>query len=259
MLCPERCDVFLAVKQGCKEIQLTAQDTASYGYDINESLESLLIRLSEIPGSYRIRIGMMNPRSVKKQIKGIIDGMRNTHIFKFIHLPVQSGDDEILHQMNRGYDTHDFISIVTLLRNAYPHLSLSTDIIVGFPGETEEQYQRSIKLCRTIQPDVINITRYSKRPFTKAGTYKGLIPTHITKQRSRDFTTTAHSITLEKNKSHIGNTCEVIVIEQGRPGSVIARTDSYKPVVIKQNIPLGTQVQVTIIDATEIYLIGMLK
>ena len=252
-------DVRHALRQGCKEIQLTAQDTASYGSAISENLGTLLHRIVSIPGSYRIRIGMMNPRSVKNKIDDIINGMNHSRVYKFLHLPVQSGDDDILSQMNRGYTIQDFKTICFSFRHVFPTLSLSTDIIVGFPGETEEQYQRSIELLNTIQPDFINITRYSARPYTKAKIMDSRIPTEVVKDRSRRMSALANQITKTKNISSIGKTYQVLLLEQEKPGSVMGRTDEYKPVVIHEDLPLGIQVLVTIIDATENYLIGILK
>ena len=122
--------------------------------------------------------------------------------------------------MNRGYDVEDFNTIVTAFRTAFPTLTLSTDIIVGFPGETEEQFQKSLDLLKKIQPDIINITRYSQRPFTKAKTMNNILPTNIVKQRSRTITSVSKSITENKNKSYIGKTLEVFILESGKPGSV---------------------------------------
>jgi MiaB/RimO family radical SAM methylthiotransferase len=185
--------------------------------------------------------------------------MKNPRVYKFLHLPVQSGDNGLLTQMNRGYTTQDFFDILTAFRHVFPSLSLSTDIIVGFPGETDEQFHRSIDLLQKIKPDFINITRYSARPYTTAKKMKQRIPTEIVKERSRLLSSIAQNITMEKNKSFIGQICEVLLLEREKPGSVMGRTDTYKPVVIQQDLPLGTTVSVRIQNATASYLIGILK
>jgi MiaB-like tRNA modifying enzyme len=248
-----------AVQQGCNEIQLTAQDTASYGMDQNSNLGELLQYLSSIEGSYWIRVGMMNPRSVKPNLSAILKAYDNPNVYKFLHLPIQSGSDDLLKLMNRGYTIFDVQKILQQFRVQFPTLVVSTDIIVGFPGETDEQYQQSVSLLHSIKPDVINITRFSARPYTKAKTMKQRIPTDIVKQRSTNLTQIAKMITTEKNNSYIGESMSVLITEKGRSQSMLARADNYKPVVIKQSLPIGKQVRVTITDATEIYLIGMLK
>ncbi len=152
-----------AIKQGCKEIQITAQDTSSYGLDSGHDLGELLRSISKIEGDFRIRVGMMNPFTCAKNIDSIIDGFNSPKIYKFLHLPVQSGDNSILEKMNRKYKVEDFINIIKKFRDKYKNITISTDIIAGFPTETAEQFQRSIDLLETIKPDVTNITKYSAR------------------------------------------------------------------------------------------------
>jgi len=252
-------DVKNAVLQGVKEIQLTAQDTASYGQDRESNLGELLTKLSTIPGSYRFRVGMMNPRSLLGNLSAILEGYSHEKIFKFLHLPVQSGNNTILTKMNRGYIVDDFKYLVSAFRTRFPDLVLSTDIIVGFPGETEEHYQESIDLLQSVEPDIINITRFSARPKTKAKTMKNRIPTEMVKSRSRKMTMIAQHITTEKNKTYKGKTLKVLITSKGTPGSVLSRSDNYKPVIIKQPLPLGTFQKVEITDTTTGYLIGTLK
>ncbi|MGF3554401.1 MAG: tRNA (N(6)-L-threonylcarbamoyladenosine(37)-C(2))-methylthiotransferase, partial [Thermoplasmatota archaeon] len=149
-----------ALKQGCKEIQLTAQDTSSYGLDLGNDLGKLLKNVSKIKGDFRIRVGMMNPYTCLKNLDSIIDGFNDDKIYKFLHLPVQSGDDDILKKMNRKYNVNDFIDIINKFRKRYKDITISTDIIVGFPTETDEQFNHSINLIKLIKPDITNITRY---------------------------------------------------------------------------------------------------
>jgi len=252
-------DVQNAIQKGCKEIQLTAQDTASYGQDCESSLPHLLLRLGSIPGQYRFRIGMMNPRSLKDQIREINKIFSNEHVYQFIHLPVQSGDNEILQLMQRGYTCEDYSQCIDQIREKFPDISLATDIIVGFPSETEEQFQHSIDLLTLIRPDVVNITRYSARPQTKAKTMKDRIPTDIVKNRSKRLTDLIPQISLERNQVYIGQEVRVLTIEKGKDTTVVGRTDTYKPVVLKEKIELGIFTEVTIVDAKETYLVGTLK
>ncbi len=252
-------DVKTAVQQGCKEIQLTAQDTASYGTDCGSSLCDLLELLHTIEGAYRIRVGMMNPRSVIRRVKDIATALNHPQIYHFIHLPVQSGDNAILQMMDRGYTIEEFVDIATRFRVTIPHMTLATDVIVGFPTETDEQFQTSIELLQRIQPDIVNITRFSARPNTRAKTMKGRIPTNIVKERSSYLSDVCQHLSLTKNQAYIGKQETILTLEQGKHHTIVGRTDSYKPVVVKEPVDLGQFVTVDIIDAKATHLVGMLK
>jgi MiaB-like tRNA modifying enzyme len=249
-------NVRLALKMGCKEIQITAQDTASYGLDTGSNLGELLLKICEIKEDFRVRVGMMNPYTVQKNLENIILAYKNPKIYKFLHLPVQSGDNTILKKMNRRYTVQDFLRIINRFREV--DVTLSTDIIVGFPTETEDQFNKSIDLIKTVEPDIVNITRYSARPMTKAKTMEGRIPTHVSKRRSKLLTDLCDSISREKNKKYVGKRFSVLVLEEGKKGSVIGRTDNYKPVVIREYVEKGKRVNVEIVDSTSTYLFGKL-
>jgi MiaB-like tRNA modifying enzyme len=251
-------DVCSALKQGCTEIQLTAQDTASYGLDTGTNLGALLTQIGALDGAFRIRVGMMNPATVQKNLALIMKAYHHPTIYKFLHLPVQSGDDDILHKMNRGYTAKNFIDLVHRFRTAIPALTLSTDMIIGFPTETEEQFDRTLQLLKQIRPDVVNITRFSARPLTTAKKMKGRIPTHVVKERSKQATDICSKLSFEKNKEHLGKTYPVLVTEHGKNNTITARTDSYKQVVLTEPVPMGSFVQVRIIDAMPTYLVGKL-
>jgi threonylcarbamoyladenosine tRNA methylthiotransferase CDKAL1 len=251
-------DVTIALKQGCKEIQLTAQDTASYGLDTGTDLGALLTQLRGLDGKFRIRVGMMNPTTLKKNLDSILTAYQHHTIYQFLHLPVQSGDDGILRKMNRGYTVKDFTSLVERFRKKIPNLTLATDVIVGFPTETEEQFKKTLQLIEDVSPDIINITRFSARPLTIAKKMKGRIPTSIVKQRSKQISALCTKITLEKNKQHLGSTSMVAITEKGKHNTYTGRTESYKQVVFKQPVVLGDVVKTKIIDAAPTYIVGKL-
>ncbi len=251
-------DLCSAVRQGCKEIQLTAQDTASYGLDTGTNLGVLLENISQVEGTFRVRVGMMNPATLKRNAAPILAGFQCPRIYHFLHLPVQSGDDDILHAMNRQYTVQDFLSIVQRFRQALPDLTLSTDVIIGFPGETEAQFQRTMDLLKEVQPDIINITRFSARPSTKAKTMKGRVPTHIVKDRSTRISKLCSKITLEKNKTHLGRHYTVLVTEQGKHGTVTGRAENYKQIVLVEPIRVGDIVSIEVVEAFQTYLVGRL-
>ena len=251
-------DVYSALNQGCKEIQLTTQDTGSYGLDINGNLGELLQNICKIRGEYRIRIGMMNPYTTLKNLDSIIQGFSDPRIYKFLHLPVQSGDNNILNKMNRKYTIDDFLFIVKKFRDTYPKITISTDIIVGFPTETNDQFKRSIKLIKKLNPDIVNITKYSARPYTKAKTMNGRVKTDIVKERSKILTNICMRILKEKNSQHIGRKYNVLIIKKGKNNISIGRTENYKSVFLSEDIDIGLFIPVEITNATTTHLVGTL-
>ena len=251
-------DVCAAIKHGCKEIQLTAQDTGSYGLDIKHDLGELLSHVSKINGKYRIRVGMMNPHTLLKNFDSILQGYEDPKIYKFLHLPIQSGDNDILKKMNRKYTVNDCLKIIEKFRAAYSDITIATDIIVGFPSETEEQFQHTIKLLEKIKPDVTNITKYSARPNTKAKAMNGRIKTEIVKERSKILTNLCSKISKENNQKHIGKKYTILITEEGKNNTVVGRAENYKSVVIKEDAGIGEFVSVIINDAASTYLVGRL-
>ena len=251
-------DVCFAIKQGCKEIQITAQDTASYGSDTGDNLGKLLLSICGIDGLFRVRVGMMNPFNVLKNLENIINAYNDQKIYKFLHLPVQSGDNDILKKMNRKYAVDDFIKIVKKFIEKHSNITLSTDVIVGFPTETDEQFQRTVELLRTVQPDIVNITRYSARPQTKAKTMKPRIPTDVVKERSKHLTELCSAISKGKNRGYIGKKYTILVTEMGKNDTFMGRAENYKPVILNEKVKIGSFSPVEIEDAASTYLIGKL-
>jgi len=251
-------DVFSALKQGCKEIQLTAQDTSSYGFDSGNNLGYLLNSICQIKGKYRIRVGMMNPYTIKKNIDSIMHAFTDTKIYNFLHIPVQSGDNEILKKMERKYTIDDFLNIIKGFRKNLSDLTVSTDIIIGFPTETEEQFINTLDIIKKVKPDITNITKYSTRPLTKAKIMKGKVRTDLIKERSRTLTNLCKKISMEKNSSYIGKKCSVLIIKKGKNKSFIGRTDNYKPVVIKEKLNIGRFYPIIVTRSKPTHLFGML-
>jgi len=249
-------DVKSALDYGCKEIQLTAQDTSSYGMKSNIDLGILIKNISELQGDFFIRVGMMNPYTCLKNINSIINSFDDSKVFKFIHLPLQSGDDDILEKMNRKYTTKQYLGLVDNFKKRYPDISLATDIIAGFPGETDAQFEKSIRILKTIKPDITNITRFSARPYTKAKTMKNRIKTEIVKQRSKKLSQICMKISKEKNQEHIGKKYNILILEKGKNNTYVGRTYNYKPVVIDKKSCIGEYIKVKITGAESTYLVG---
>ena len=242
------------VDTGAKEILITAQDTACYGADIHTDLPSLMRSMLRKEGEYRMRIGMMNPNHLKKIVDGLISVMDDQRVYRFLHIPVQSGSDKILGDMRRGYTAEQFMELVDTLRASIPEISIATDIITGFPGESDEDHEMTKQLIRDLHADTLNITRFSARPGTEAA---GMEQLHgrILKERSTELTELKNQVEYDVNKRLIGQRFTALATEVGKEGTIV-RTNYYRPVVIREEIPLGTFLDVEITDCRSTYLFG---
>lgn len=236
-----------------KEIWLTAQDTAAYGADIKTNLAELLGLLLQNKGTYRIRIGMMNPQHLIKIYDNFIAQFADPRIYKFLHIPLQSGSDRILKLMGRGYGADDFAELAKQLKRKFPELALSTDIIVGFPSETEKDFRKTVGIIEKIKPDITNISKFGARPGTKAKAMKLQVPGAAIKKRSALLSRICREIALETNREMIGRRAEVLVSGKGSKSGFIGRTENYKPVLLHKNL-LGKLVNVKITGAKQNYL-----
>ncbi len=234
------------IKDNVKELWLTAQDTGCYGKDINSSLPELLDELIKIPKEFKIRLGMLNPNHAYELLDKLIKIYRSDKMFKFLHIPVQSGNDEILKEMKRNYTSEQFKEIIKRFRAEIPNISIATDIIVGFPGETEEQFQDSLNLIKETVPDVLNRNRYWKRPKTPAAKMKNQIDNKEKKRRSSLLTDIFKNISRMRNERWLGWTGTVLIDEKGKDNSLIARNFAYKPVIIKGDYKIGDKIKVQI-------------
>jgi threonylcarbamoyladenosine tRNA methylthiotransferase CDKAL1 len=243
------------IESGAVELQLTAQDAAAWGLDIGSNLPELLTKITEIPGKFMVRVGMMNPNTAQPILSELAEVFRNPKVYKFIHMPVQSGSDEVLERMRRGYKSQDYIDIVRFLREKLPEPSFATDIIAGFPGESIEDFDKTVKLMELIRPDKINVTRYSSRPRTPAAELYDM-PDRFKKDRSRKLTKLWLDIAGQNNRRYIGRAMEVLVTERGRGDSMKARTNNYTGVVIFGAQDLGILQEVRIVGYNSVYLTG---
>jgi len=238
------------------EIQLTAQDTAAYGMDIGTDLPELLNQIKEVPGDYMIRIGMMNPDTVLPTIDDLISVLHSSKVYKFVHLPVQSGSDRILERMGRKYTADDFLGIVNRLRGAFEDIYLMTDVITGFPGETDDDFRQTLELIQLVEPDKVNITKFSARPGTgAAGLYD--MPDRIKKDRSREITKLWLEIARMRNQRYVGRVLDALVTERGIGRTAKARSCNYAGIVVAGSPPLGSKLKVKVTGSNPFYLIGL--
>jgi len=244
-------EIIQALQEGCKEIWITAQDSAAYMLEKKHlsQLPELLQKIVSIKGQFKLRVGMMNPNNIIPILNELIESYSSEKIFKFLHVPVQSGNDEVLEKMQRGYTVDDFRRIIREFRKKFPRITVSTDIICGFPTETKNQFMDSVKLIKEIKPAVLNISRFVARPGTKAAEMEQLSGSEI-KDRSRMLTSIFDWVSFEQNKMWVGWSGNVIIDEKGKNGTFIARNFAYKPVVMVGNFKLGDEVKVVINSIT---------
>jgi MiaB-like tRNA modifying enzyme len=244
---------------GAREFWVTSQDTACYGRDLQSNLADLLQALGGLAGDFKVRVGMMTPNMVTDMQNKLIEAFKSDKVFKFLHLPVQSGDNETLKRMRRFYTAEQFKRIVEAFRTEFPDLTLATDVIVGFPGETVEAFENTLKLLEDIKPDVTNVSKFFARPKTKAAEIKeDLVELGEIKRRSTVAAQLAKQVSFERNQRWVGWVGEVLVDEKGKvEGSWVGRNFAYKPVAIKSNDNLlGKTVRVKVVEALATYLKG---
>lgn len=243
-----------AVREGCVEVQLTAQDTAAYGKDSGTSLSELVNAVTSVQGKFKVRVGMMHPKSVKNDIDELIRAFKSDKVYKFIHIPLQSGNDQVLSDMNRGHSAQEFLDIISQFRREIPGISISTDIIVGYPTEDDEAFQDTLKVIEEIQPDFLHISKYHHRPGSNSSSLQEIEHQDM-KKRSKDLNELKYAITLHNNEKLLGKVLPVLVTDTGRKGGFTGRTDSYKLVVV-DDAALGSFVDVEITEAKATYLKG---
>jgi len=242
------------IKEGCKEVWLTSTDNGCYGFDIGTDLPSLVNAVVEITDDFMIRVGMMNPMYMPRIKEDLIESFDNDKVFKFLHIPVQSGSDKVLHDMKRGHTVSTFREIVKKAKERFGDFSISTDIIVGFPSETEEDFQKTVNLLDETRPDVVNLSRYSARPGTEAAEWKQIDVTEV-KRRSKVIFEQINKISLENNKKWIGWTGKVLFDEKIQEG-IKGRNFAYKPVFVRNEVDIGQSNAVEITDVTVNSLLG---
>ncbi len=242
---------------GVREVWLTGQDMAAYGRDVAVKLTDLLQEVCSLKGDYVVRVGMMTPNLALDMLPDLVKAFQNEHVFKFLHLPVQSGDNEVLKSMNRSYTVEEFELIVRAFRNAMPSMTLATDVICGFPGESEEAFEGTLHLIEKIKPDIVNISKFFSRPRTAAEKMKPKIPPKEVTARSKRAANLVRKTSLEKNRAWMNWQGRILIDERGKqPGTLIGRNFAYKPVVVKRldNRLLGNFVDVCVTKTFQTYL-----
>ena len=242
------------ISEGCKEIWLTSTDNGCYGFDINTDLPTLVKAVSEIPQDFMIRIGMMNPMYMPRIKEELIKSYDSDKVYKFLHIPVQSGSDKILHDMKRGHTVKTVREVIEKAKERFTDFTISTDVIVGFPSETEEDFEKTVDLINEIRPDMVNLSKYSARPGTEAAEWDQIEASEV-KKRSKVIFDIINKISLENNQKWIGWKGKVLFDEETNEG-IKGRNFAYKPIVVKEEIKIGQTHIVEILDATTRSILG---
>jgi MiaB/RimO family radical SAM methylthiotransferase len=197
---------------------------------------------------------MMHPKSMMNDIEGIIESFKGDKIYKFLHIPIQSGNNKVLKDMNRCHTVEEFKDIISMFRTEIPDISISTDVIVGYPTEDDNAFSDTLKLIDDIKPDFLHISKYMHRPGTLSSALEE-IGHETMKKRSKALNDLKTKIALQKNLALVNTHQNVLVTDKGSKGGYVARTNSYKTVII-ENANLGSFLEVIINKAKSTYLIG---
>ena len=244
--------------EGYRQITLLGQNVNSYNYE-GERFAELLERVSEVDGIERIRFTSPHPKDFPRPLLKVI--AENPKVCKQIHLPLQAGSTRVLDMMNRTYSREEFLELVVEIRELYPKMALSTDIIVGFPTETDDEFFETAEVMEAVKFDSAFIFKYSERPQTVAKRkFPDDIPEAIKTERIVHLNDIQKRHSLAKNKAHIGETHEVLVESTTTRKSaedMQGRNDGNKIVIFpKVDYPVGTFLETKIVDATTNVLRG---
>ena len=249
-------EVKKAVDQGFVEITLLGQNVNSYNFE-GKSFSDLLLAVSNINGVKRIRYTSPHPQDINIELLEVMASRKN--ICNYVHFPMQSGSNEVLKRMNRTYTREHFYDMAMKIREIMPNCGLSTDIIVGFPGETDEQFQETLDLMEAIKFNSAFTFKYSPRPYTKAEQFSDQISEQIKKIRLDEMLILQRKHTLELNQKMIGTFQQVLIEKESKKSNLhwAGRTDSNEWVIIeKNNINIKDIVPVEISNATGVILHG---
>lgn len=246
---------------GAKDITLLGQNVNSYGKDIGSiDIATLMRQICALPGDFRLRFMTSHPKDASDAL--IAAMAEEEKIVPHFHLPVQSGSDEILRRMNRKYTAQEYLKIIEKLKKRVPDVSLTSDIIVGFPGETDADFQATLDMIAAVRYDAIFSFIYSPRKGTPAAEMEGQIPKEISSSRFEQLLALQHDISRERNQRFVGRTVRALCEEVSKtdPDKMTARAASPRPIHFENNgVSIGEYCDLEITSADTFSLYGKLK
>lgn len=236
-------EITALVSNGYQEIVLTGIHTGNYGVDLDTNFATLLKDLVKIRGLKRLRISSIEITELTDEVLDVLKD--NPVIVDHLHIPLQAGSDEILKLMNRKYDLEYFFSKIATIRKIRPEISISTDVLVGFPGETEELFEKTIETCKKLEFSKIHVFPFSLRKNTKAEELPNHIDNEVKKQRARKLLEVSKDLEIAYLSKYLNKEVEVLV-EEVKDGYSYGHTGNYLHVKIKGNLTHNTFVTVKI-------------
>lgn len=248
-----------AVSAGAYEVRLAAQDTGVYGEDIGSSLPDLLKLVSSANGDFRIRVGMFNPPPASRcaQLSDFIGAYDSHKVYKFAHMPLQSGSNNVLASMGRRYSSESFMASASAFRARFPDITIATDIIVGYPGESDADFQLTVDAILKTKPGKIHIARFSPRPHTSAASMVQ-VPEGVKKRRSQELVAIKMHVQRSNNERWLGKTVSAFIFGLAGGRSMAARMDNYKPILVAPCSPslFGKRVDIQVDSCSPFSLRG---
>jgi tRNA A37 methylthiotransferase MiaB len=199
---------------------------------------------------------MFNPNLVLHNLEEFLDSMTSERFFRFFHVPLQSGSNRVLKLMNRKYSVEDWKDVVSRILSRFPGATIATDIIVGFPGESDDDFAETLALMREVKPGVINVSKYGDRPGTQSSKARNKVNTDVKKERSRQLSLLVTEVITERNEQWLSWQGPVIITNPATKGGLQGRTSSYKPVILSDMVSIGDIVEVKILSAHRTHLSG---
>lgn len=248
------------ILNGTKEITVLGQNVNSYGLDLVSGITfaDLLSKLAEIEGLERIRFMTSHPKDVSDELISVM--ATSPKVCNHIHLPVQSGSTKVLKAMNRKYTREDYLSLVKRMQDAIPNLEITTDIIVGFPGETEDDFKDTLDLVKEVGYSTAYTFKYSPRTGTPAAKMDDQIPLDVKKRRLGELNELVSSMIIDQNREYIGKTVQVLVegVRENKDGEIVSygRTTNSKMIYCLGEAKVGTMLDVKITHVKDVSLYG---
>jgi threonylcarbamoyladenosine tRNA methylthiotransferase CDKAL1 len=224
------------IMEGKKELWLASQDNTAYGIDTGNVplLHRIIKRISRLDGDFMIRNGMGNPHNLKHFSNDLVESYDNPKVYKFLHLPLQSGSDSILNDMRRMHTMEEYEMIANQFRKQFNDITLATDIIYGYPTETEDDFEKTIAAMKLFRFDIVNLSRFWPRPGTYAASIP-MLPKSVVDDRGRRITSLFREISLERNRAWMGWEGSVLITGNGKSNSIIGRNYAYKTIALPED------------------------